>query len=305
MLAQHCQRALAGAHLLASQSGGQLHILYDADDADLPVQDIAGMELLIGLRLRNPYFEHYTAPLPPPVPLYANATAPRALDAPQGCDLIAHRFEPAVILTQRPLTLSIYRMRSDALVWSAQLKDGDNMPTIDMRFWEPGCYRVTQQAGAETRNRLLVLAPDLAEAGMWGAVRVVIAPEFWTAPEPPDFGIGFNARQETLDYYVVAPKTWAGAFDDLSISDTASSSTLAFNASLQTDTSNDGIAPALLGVPNTSQAILFRSSLPVTRSAAASLHIQLKRNGNTLVKNLPLPGADMPAARFIVHLSKP
>jgi len=55
----------------------------------------------------------------------------------------------------------------------------------------------------------------------------------------------------------------------------------------------------------TAQAVLFRSQMPVPRSAAAALNIQLKRNEDTLVKNLPLPSADMPSARFVVHLSKP
>ena len=306
--AQHSLRAMAGARLLCSQSTGQLHVLYEANDNDLPVQDIAGMEVLIGLRLRNPYFEHFTDALPAPLPFYANPAASRTLDAQEAGDLIANRFEPVALLSQRPLTLSIRRMRGNDLMWSGQIKAGENMPVIDMRFWEPGCYLVTQEAGTETRNRPLVLAPDLAEACMWGVVKIVVAAEFWNTalpPEPPDFRIGFDARKETLDYYLVAPKAWTGAFNDLSISDTTSNPALAFNALPQTDISNDGIAPALLGVPKTSQAILFRSTLPVTRSAASSLHIQLTRNGNTLIKNLPLPGADMPLARFIVHLSKP
>lgn len=308
VLSQHSQRALSGARLLASQGNGQLHLLFEADDDDLPVQDIAGMELVIGLRLRNPNFEHFTETLPAPLPLYANASTPKTLDAPHACDLVAHRFEPVAALEQRPLTLCIYRGRGNTLMWTGEVKDGENMPVIDMRFWEPGCYFVTQQAGVETKTRSLVLAPDLAETGMWGAVKVVVASDFWNTPahpEPPDFRIEFTARKETLDYYLVAPKNWNGAFTDLSISDAVDNSLLTFDTLVQNEASNDGIAPSLLGVPHISQAILFRSSLPVTRSAASSLQIQLKRNGNMLVKSLPLPGADMPLARFVVHLSKP
>lgn len=164
-----------------------------------------------------------------------------------------------------------------------------------------GCYLVTQQAGSVTKSQPLILSPNLAEEGVWGVVKIKIFPSFWNPTTPPDFNVGFKAREETLDYYVVAPKTWAGAFDGLSISN----ATLSFNKIPQTDSSNDGISPELLGVPKNSRAMLFRSNSPVTRSAATSLSIQLARGEKTLVKNLPLPGAEMPSARFVVHLSKP
>ena len=145
---------------------------------------------------------------------------------------------------------------------------------------------------------------------MWGVVRIVVKADFWNSPPkparpvPPDFNVRFNARKETLDYYVVAPANWSTAFENLSVTDAAPHLPLTFQKLVQSISSADGISPVLLGVP-AAQAVLFRSELIVPRSAAASLHIQLKRNGDTLVKNLPLPSADMPSARFVVHLSKP
>lgn len=302
VMAGHSQRALAGARLLARMHAGRLHVLFEADGKKEPVQDIDGLELIIGLRLRNPYFEHFTDALPKPLPLYANTATTKTLDAPQASDLVAHRFTP-VAATKLPLTLSIHRMQDHALMWSGGIKDGEDMPTLDMRTWEAGCYLVTQQSETETKSRPLILAPDLAETGMWGAVRIIVTTDFWKSPAPPDFQVGFKAREETLDYYVVAPPNWSD-FEKLSVTDAATNSTLMFEKLEQNKFPQDGISPMLLGVPE-AQAVLFRSKLPITRSAATSLNIQLTRNGDTLVKNLPLPGADMPSARFVVHLSKP
>jgi hypothetical protein len=160
VLAQHSQRALAGARLLASVSDGLLRVLFDADDNDCPMQDIAGMELVIGLRLRNPYFEHFTDALPAPLPLYANATTPKTLDTPQACDLVATRFEPVAALTQRPLMLCIYRMRNNALIWSVQSRTA--MACNRHTFQEPSSLShppTWNPAGCCT-------LPNLAEAGM-------------------------------------------------------------------------------------------------------------------------------------------
>jgi hypothetical protein len=303
VLAEHSQRALAGARMLARVNAGQLHILFEADESNSPAQAIDGLELIIGLRLSNPHFEYFTAALPDPLPLYANASTSKTLDAPQASDLIAHRFSPSPATTQRPLTLSIHRMRGNALVWSGEIGDGESMPIIDMRSWEAGCYLVTQQSGTESHTRPLILAPDLAEAGMWGILRITVTTDFWNSPPPPDFQVGFSAREETLDYFVVAPTTWSD-FEKLSVTDASQLPTLTFKKLVQTISSADGISPVLLGLPD-AQAVLFRSNFTVARSAASSLHLQLNRNGDTLVKNLPLPSASMPSARFVVHLSKP
>ncbi len=304
VLAEHSQRALAGARLLARMHAGRLHVLFEAADDDSPLQDINGLELVIGLRLRNPYFEHFTAALPEPLPLYTNAAATHHLDAARTSDLTGDQFTPVATITQRPLTLNIYRMNGNTLVWSGEIRDGENMPTLDLRSWSAGCYLVTQHAdaGAETNSRPLILAPDLAAAGMWGIVRIVVTPEFWNSSPSPDFDVRFNAREETLSYYVVAPPDWSD-FDKLSVTDTATGSALTFEKLEPDHFPLDRFSDAQLGIPDV-QAVLFRSTSPVPRQAAATKRLQLSRNGNPLIKNLPLPGADMPLARFIVQLSK-
>ena len=297
MLAEHSRLALDGARLLIRRDAGQLYVLFEADEKNHPMQDIAGLELLIGLRLRNPCFEYFTDALPEPLPIYSNTTT--TLNAPQSGDLVARSFTPVAAMTQRPLNLSLHRTRDDALMWGGEIRDGENMPAINLSHWEAGCYRLTQQSVAGSRSRDLMLAPDLFQAGIWGAIKILVSAEFWNSPAPPDFQIKFGARQETLNYYVVAPSGWSD-FDKLSVS----ANSLTFEKIVPVDFPQDGITPAQLGLP-TAQAVLFRSQMPVPRSAAAALNIQLKRNEDTLVKNLPLPSADMPSARFVVHLSKP
>jgi len=304
VLAEHSQRALAGARLLARMQAGRLQVMFGSDESNLPMQDIDGLELVIGLRLRNPYFEHFTDGLPEPLPLYANTATPKSLDAPQASDLVAHRITPDPWISGRPLTLSVRRMPGNALVWSDVIGDGEDMPTLDMRTWEPGCYQVTQQSATETKNRPLILAPDLAEAGMWGAVCIRISPSFWISSAPPDFLVEFQQRKEELSYFVVARNWSKDDFSHISVTDTAHPPAFTFNRIERNDFALNDISPPPLGVPD-DQVVLFRSMLPIPRSSAAAQHFQLSRNGDTLIKSLPLPGADMPSASFVVHLSKP
>ncbi|HET7832412.1 MAG TPA: hypothetical protein VFK88_05555 [Gallionella sp.] len=302
VLAEHSQRALAGARLLARMHAGRLHVLFEAADDDSPLQDISGLELVIGLRLRNPYFEHFTAAMPEPLPLYTNVAATHHLDAARASDLAGDRFTPVAAITARPLALDIHRMGDNKLVWSGKIRDGENMPTLDLRSWSAGCYLVTQHAGAENSSRPLIVTPDLADAGMWGIVRIVVTPDFWSSSPPPDFEVRFDAREETLNYYVVAPPDWSD-FDKLAVTDTAASSALTFEKLEPDHFPLDRFSDAQLGIPDV-HAVLFRSTSMVPRQAAATKRLQLSRNGNPLIKNLPLPGADMPLARFIVQLSK-
>ncbi|MDD2720200.1 MAG: hypothetical protein PHH47_02685 [Gallionella sp.] len=297
VLAGHSRQALDGARLLVKVRDGRLHVLFEAGDDDQPVRDIAGMELLIGLRLRNPCFEYFTEAVPPALPLYINTLS--SLDMPQTADLVERLFTPQATMNERPLTLELTRLGDAAPTRSDTVKSGESMPTLNLRDWQPGCYRVTQQTSAGVSSRMLVKAPDLARSGIWGAVNIRITKELWEAPTPPDFRISFQAREEKLHYYVVAPAGWSD-FDKLSV--TASS--LAFEKIASDAFPPDGISKTQLGLPTT-QAVLFRSLLPVQRSAAPALKIQLKRNGDTLVKTLPLPGAETPSARFVVQLSKP
>lgn len=297
VMAEHSQQALSSAKLLARVHEGRLHVLFEADDDGHPLRDIAGLELMIGLRLGNPYLEYFSDALPAALPLYTNTAV--SLNAPQAADLVERLFTPAAALPGRPLTIRLLRAGDDALMRENTVAAGENMPTLDLRSWPRGCYRVEQKTSAGTISRPLVLSPDLADIGIWGIVVIRIAQQFWEDPAPPHFQIAFQARSEKLDYYVVAPAGFSD-FDKLSV--TASS--LAFEKLAPSAFPADGISAKQLGVP-TSQAVLFRSKLPVARSATPTLKVQLKRNGDTLVKNLPLPSADMPLARFVVHLSKP
>lgn len=297
MLAEHSRQALDGARLLARVQDGRLHVLFETALDNTPLRAIAGLELLIGLRLGNPAFEYFTEALPAFLPLYTNIAT--ALNAPQACDLVARLFTPTAAMPERPLTLALYRACDDALMLTREIKPGEVMPTLDLQHWQAGCYRMTQQTSAGSVSRALVLAPCLADARVWGIVNIRVSEDFWSNPAPPDFQIKFMARKETLSYYIVAPTDWSD-FDKLSVS----GNSLTFDKLKPDDFPQEGISPTQLGLP-TFQALLFRSQLPVQRSAVASLKIQLKRNGNTLVKNLPLPRADMPSARFVVHLSKP
>lgn len=126
VLAEHSRQALDGARLLAKIRDGRLHVLFEAGDDDQPMRDIAGMELLVGLRLNNPCFEYFSRSLPPALPLYTNTLA--ALDAPRAADLAERLFTPQATMSERPLTLELVRLGEATPLWSGVVKHGENIP---------------------------------------------------------------------------------------------------------------------------------------------------------------------------------
>ncbi len=66
----------------------------------------------------------------------------------------------------------------------------------------------------------------------------------------------------------------------------------------------DDIAPDLLATGST-QLALFQTKTPTPRQDRGPQHINLRRNGDVLIENLPQPGAERAQARLVIQLSKP
>jgi len=62
IIAEHSRRVLQSARLLTRMQAGQLHVLFEAGEDNQPVQDIAGLELLVGLRLRSDHISQRSCP---------------------------------------------------------------------------------------------------------------------------------------------------------------------------------------------------------------------------------------------------
>ena len=146
---------------------------------------------------------------------------------------------------------------------------------------------------------------ELLAAGLFGVVEIEVGAGFYAAA--PEFGIAFEARAETLKYYVVARNYPSAEFDDLGVSDAGfavdARPQIQFDRVAASAFGADDLPAALLGGAD-ARVALFRSQAPVARRARARRRIQLARNTEVIVSQLPQPGAAAPTADLVIHLSK-
>ena len=146
---------------------------------------------------------------------------------------------------------------------------------------------------------------ELLREGLFGLVEIAVDPGFYGAP--PAFAIAFAARAETLKYYVVARNYPLAEFNQLGVSDAG------FATEARPQINFDRVAPSAFtaeDLPATllgdvgARIALFRSQAPVVRREKARKRIQLARNTEVIIPQLPQPGAAAPAANLVIHLSK-
>lgn len=146
---------------------------------------------------------------------------------------------------------------------------------------------------------------ELLAAGLFGVVEIEVGAGFYDTP--PEFELAFEAREETLKYYVVARNFAPAEFDELEVSDAG------FATDARPQIQFDRVAAAAFGAEDLPAALLgdtdarvalFRSQAPVARRAKARRRIQLARNHEVIVSQLPQPGAAASTADLVIHLSK-
>jgi len=146
---------------------------------------------------------------------------------------------------------------------------------------------------------------ELLSAGLFGVIEIEVGAGFYDAA--PEFEIAFQARAETLKYYVVARNYPPAQFDALAVSDAGFAADarpqIQFDRVAASAFGTDDLPAALLGGAD-ARVALFRSQAPVARRAKARRRIQLARNAEVIVSQLPQPGAAAPTADLVIHLSK-
>jgi len=300
------EQALAAGKLLTRVRDGRLHVLFEADAAGHPLRDIHGTTLLIGLRVINPYFANFTAaPIATEgLVLYGNRNAPRSLDPALAAGFIAPRQRIVPLQAGRPLTLS-WQTRGGTLV-EQTLTAGQSEAVFETRDWPTGQYTLLETAGGPAQASPWLHSPALAGEALWGVLALTVDRNFYA--DPPTFRIVLQARSEQLKYYVVARNFGAAEFGQLQFADAGAGeqgrAALNFEKVLPANFTADDLPAAALGDAS-ARIVLFQSLQPVARRAGGYRKLQLRRNAEVLVKNLPQAGSDRGQARFIVHLAKP
>lgn len=300
---------LRSGRLVAREVEGVLHVLYEAGEGAAPRVPAAGSVLRFGLELLNPYFGNFTV-LPAEFPARrlrrSNAADPRTLGPAEDFAFVGDIFSHTLGDPGRPATVTL-RDGAGAVLQQDTLEEDDGRTAVsyDLRG-EPTGPLLLEAAfpGPVMDRHALYRDPELRDAAV--VVEVTVDAGFYGAP--PAFEVEFEARDEALSYYVVASGYSPAELDSLAVSDQGFAEDgrpeVAFDRIAAADLGETDLAPPLLA-PAGEAVVLFRSRAALARRERGRRRIQLSKNGDVLVANLPQPGGERAQADLIVHLSKP
>ena len=310
VLPEESRQVARRGRILVKRVGSVLHGLFEADAAGAPMVSLVGQPLRIGLKLVNPAFASFTDPAPPVAPAivhYRNATAPGQFDAPANRTLVGPVFAHTLKDVERPVTVTLKNAVGTAVSTETVTAANDRTTvSFDVTGAPPGVYSLEESYPAPpVESTPYFLHSELQQEGVVGVVELAIGAGFYA--NAPAFQIAFTARQETWKYYVVASNYSNQEFSQLGVFDRGfgedSRPEIGFTKVAAADFTAAELPTSLLGAPD-AKVVLFKSQAEVTRRQRARKKIQLERNGEVVVENLPQPGAQKTDANLIIHLSK-
>lgn len=300
-------RLIKGARLVAKIKAGTLFVLATTDDAGAPIVSVAGRKLRFGLRPEEPQFANFTRGLDPSagVLIYRNAAAPGVLDAAKSMPLVGRSLRHAPSLPDRPVTITASPAGGPPIDPETITAEHDRPDVaFDLSLSEPGEVRVDETYPLNVKKTAQgYMDPELASEPVLGVVEIAVSQTFYSAP--PTFTIPFQARLDTLKYYVVTnyPNADVTALHIVDQGFTQQGRTeVKFTRAPSLGAAD--IPASLLG-DATRKVILFTANAPTPRRRMGRRGIKLMRGAEVLIENLPQPGAGKVAADVIIHLSKP
>lgn len=301
---------LRGGRTLVRASEGCWQLWCDVDAAGDPVIDLSGRAVWLGLRLNNKAFDIVTAPVldaSGPMPFYSNRGSTAALDGPVGIHPVSGIYEYVRRSSGRSAVLTVTDS-AGAAIETRTISAEDTRHRFDFRRFTDGEYRVLETtADGQVLTTRLMVSTELRNADLWGLLEIRVDRAFYDAP--PTFTLTFSARSDRLKYYVVARDYSPSDRNQLSVTDVGfgeeNRSQIEFERVAPEELVDDEFASSLFEGGDGHSVILFRSSSEVARRARGYRKLQLSRNGNLLVSDLPLPSPENPRSHFIIHLTRP
>lgn len=303
---------MRGTGLLARSVDGALRVLYRASGDGVPAVSAAGRTVRLGLRVQSPSFANITQDFDPGAGTlyYRNGAAAGALDAPARLSLQGPVLSWPLVSTARPVTVTV-EDAAGRVLRTGTVTAANNRPVVslDVTGVTPGALTLQESSseGVTRWARAAYVDAELSREGVFGVVELTIAPAFYTSA--PAFKVAYQARRETLRYYVVTKGFSSGDVDLLSVKDLGAGEPghpdeLKFEK-VQPDglTAEEKARADILGADG-ARVLLFRSLSAVTRQQAGRKRLQLLRNTEPLIENLPQPGRDRGTADLVVQLSK-
>lgn len=301
---------LRNGRLLTRTIAGELHVLFEADAAGTALAVLTNRTLRFGLLAANSWFANVTdvAEDFPERPLwYRNATSSTALDEPRSVTLTGDILNHTPGKPDRPMTL-VLKDAGGSTLEAQTLTAAENRTEVswDLSRHGAGWYEVEETSAAGTEATPYYSEPELVRTGVFGILDIQIDAAFYAAA--PSFEIDFDAREETLKYYVVATAEQASDLNPLSVTDAGAVEDgrppVLFTKVPGASFTNTDIDPGLLG-DDSKRVVLFRSQSPVSRAERPRRKIQLMNGTEVLIAHLPQPGPDQTNADIIVSIAKP
>jgi hypothetical protein len=303
-------RLLRNGRLLAKEREGMLHVLCECDEEGEPRVRLRDATLRIGLQLLNPNFGNFsqtTAGFPASKLLFTNAPDPGVLAEAGSVVFVGSTFAHAPTDAARPVLMTLRDARG-AVLATEMLDEGDPRTSVsfDLRGQPAGLLALEEEFTESTGTVRYYLDGELRQGDVAGVIEVKVGEDLYA--DAPQFEIAFQAREEVLRYYLVAKNYTPSDFDLLGVSDAGFADEarpeITFQKVAAADLTGDDLDPALIAGSG-ERVVLFRSAGPLPRRERGFRRIQLSKNGDVLIANLPQPGADRATAELIVHLSKP
>jgi hypothetical protein len=307
VLPQDAARFVQGAGLLVRVTDGMLNVHYRADPDGRPVLPTAGKTVRIGLVLSDLRVANITEAfdVTAGVLLYRNRSTPGALDAPTRAALTGPSLSRTLARPTRPVTVSLKESTGRSL-FDRDVTAGNDGVSFELTGIAPGALTLEEVYADGITTTLHYLDPELLPESVFGIVEIEIAAAFYTSA--PTFTVTFEARRETLRYYVVAKGLSNGDLGLLQVQDNGAGAPgrerVEFVKVAPEQFTEDERSRSQLLESDGAKVVLFRSTATVPRRKSARKRIQLMRNTETLIEHLPQAGESRGAADLIVYLSK-
>lgn len=296
--------ALRRGRLIAKTFAGRLYVLYQKASDGTPLVSASGTTIRIGVALANPMLGNFTKFPGTPgstIAVYDNAADSAALGAPVSAVLTGPVFARTLSKATRPVDVAVVSALGVTVAATTVTAAHDTSSvSFDLTAEPPGRYSISEKYPANQVSTAYYVDGDLTHEPLFAVVETIISDASYA--KAAAFSLALDARAETLTYYIVARNFPAADVGALTVADAG------FNDDQRpqvTFTKKASDVPASILGDATASVVMFQSDAPVPRRAKGRQKIQLKRNGDVLIANLPQPGQERPTADLVVHVAKP
>lgn len=304
LLPRDSQALLKRGRVLLRRTSTGISLFAEHGVGNAPAVNLAGQRLRLLLAATDPSFAAITElpfGLGSEWGLYRAQNGQTTLADPIAVRPVGSVVRHRLSLPQRPVTVRLRDADNHLLTSQVVLDAEQSEISFDLSASAPGAIRLHEDAGGLPNTSTVYLEPELRSSAVFAAVEIDLSSSYYDAA--PEFVLPLAARREVLKYYCVVRGFNPLETSGFAVHD-AGGHGIGFARSLLF--APDDLPATTLGedTSTNTQVLLFKSLLPVARQALPRRRIQLRRNGEVLLQDLPSPNPTSPHADLVIHLSK-